>query len=288
MDGVLWLVLSTSGLLVLLNLGIGALALWSYRSGLWATERLLASGEVDVYHATWLIGSGYERSAPWGREREAAETALRSLTGAGLVHLDQDARLVPTAEADADAGAGAGADCEDEADQQGVRSPEHPLDLEAWQFTFGSWSVGHPVTVEALAAHPAFKTACAAHAERLSGYLPSYRIRHDDRARRAPFAVGLIVAGWLTLGTCLLLGWSVFGEPGTGPGGPAAVVGVLAATLATAVLSVIVLVALHYFIWQAWQDRWPRRLREHCRDVVQRESRDWLPLSRIPWSDDGH
>ncbi|MFG2629600.1 hypothetical protein [Streptomyces sp. NPDC048473] len=271
MDGVWWLVLSTSGLLVILNLGIGALALWSHRGGLRATELLIVSGELDVYHATWLIGPGYEQSTSWGREREAAETALRSLTAAGLLRLDQDARLVPSTEAD----------------QEGVQSAEHPLVLEAWQFAFGSWSAGHAVTVWALAAHPAFRTACAAHAERLSGYLPSYRTRHDNRARRAPRAAGLIVAGWVTLSTCLLLAWSVFGERDTGPEqGPESVVGVMAATLATAVLSVIVLVALHFFIWQAWQDRWPRRLRAHCQGVVQQESRYWIPLSRIPRGDE--
>ncbi|MFF1918695.1 hypothetical protein ACFVYE_45805 [Streptomyces sp. NPDC058239] len=139
MDGVLWLVLSASGLLVILNLGIGALALQCHLGGLRATERLIASGELDVYHATWLIGPAYEQSVSWGREREAAETALRSLTAAGLVRLDQDARLVPSTEAD----------------QEGVQSPEHPLAMEAWQFAFGSWSAGHAVTVRTLAAHPA-------------------------------------------------------------------------------------------------------------------------------------
>ncbi|MFI6727045.1 hypothetical protein [Streptomyces atratus] len=209
----------------------------------------------------------------WAREREAAETALRSLTAAGLVRLDQDERLVPSADAD----------------QEGVRSPEHPLALEAWQFTFGSWTAGHAVTASTLAAHPVFKTACGAHAERLSGYLPSYRTRHDNRARRAPLTAGLIVAGWITLSTCLLLAWSVFGEPDTGPEqGLESVVGVMAATLATALLSVVVLVPLHFFIWQAWQDRWPRRLRAHCQSMVQHESRDRIPLSRIPRGDACH
>ncbi|MEU6017024.1 hypothetical protein ABZ826_24120 [Streptomyces sp. NPDC047515] len=141
MNAVASLALGTSGLVVVLNLGIGALALWSHRDGVRATERLIASGELDVYHAAWLIGPGYRRSAPWGREREAAETALRSLIAAGLVRLDEDARLVPSATTD----------------QAGERPPMHPLALDAGQFTFDSWSTGHPVTVRALTAHPLSK-----------------------------------------------------------------------------------------------------------------------------------
>ncbi|MEU9619441.1 MULTISPECIES: hypothetical protein [unclassified Streptomyces] len=274
MDGVVWLVLSTGGLLVLLNLGIGVLALWSHRESLRATERLIASGELDVYHAAWLTGPGYERSAPWGRECEAAETSLRSLAGAGLVRLDEgDSRFVPVAEAD----------------EKGAPPPEHPLTLEAWQFTFGSWSTGHAVTVRALATHPAFQAACAAHAERLSGYLPPHRTSRDDRARRAPPAAGLIAAGWVTLNTFLVLVRSVFGEAGTGTGwDPERVVGVIAATLATAALAVIVLMSSHVFVWQGWQDRWPRRLRAHCRSVIERESRGRVPPSRLPRGDDDH
>ncbi|MFF8914771.1 hypothetical protein ACF08M_15985 [Streptomyces sp. NPDC015032] len=272
MDGVVWLALSTGGLLVMLNLGVGVLALWSHRDGLRATERLIASGELDVYHAAWLTGPGYERSVAWGREYAAAETALRSLTAAGLVRLSEDdSRLVPAAEAD----------------EKSALPPEHPLTVEAWQFTFGSWSTGHAVTVRALATHPAFRAACAAHAERLSDYLPPHRTRHDDRARRAPPAAGLIAAGWVTLNAFLVLVRSVFGEAGTGTEwSPENVVGVIAATLATAALAVIVLVSSHVFVWQGWQDRWPRRLRAHCRNVIRRESHGWIPPSHLPRGDD--
>ncbi|MEU6017023.1 hypothetical protein ABZ826_24115 [Streptomyces sp. NPDC047515] len=84
-----------------------------------------------------------------------------------------------------------------------------------------------------------------------------------------------------------MLARSVFGEAGTGPEqGPESVIGVLAATLATSMLSAVGLVASHYFSRQRWQDRWPRRLRAHCREVVQRESRDWIPLPRIPRGDE--
>lgn len=84
-DGVAWLVLSTSGLLVLLNAGIGVLALWSHRSDLRVTERLIASGELDAYHATWLTRCGYSRTwtSTWYREHLAAELALRALTAEG-------------------------------------------------------------------------------------------------------------------------------------------------------------------------------------------------------------
>ncbi|MFF1737439.1 hypothetical protein [Streptomyces sp. NPDC058247] len=51
---------------------------------------------------------------------------------------------------------------------------------EAWHFTRDAWSAGRPVTVKALADHPAFEKACEVHAERLAAYLPSRRTRHDN------------------------------------------------------------------------------------------------------------
>ncbi|WP_405615224.1 hypothetical protein OG292_18955 [Streptomyces sp. NBC_01511] len=269
-NGVVWLVLSTSGLLVLLNAGIGVLALCGHRSDLRVTERLIASGELDVYHAAWLTRCGYSRTwtSTWLRERVAAELALRALPAAGLAHADARDGLVPPP---------------DTTDPGTAAPPDHPLTLAAWRFTRDSWSAGRPVTVKALADHPAFKTACAAHRERLSDRLPLRRTRLDNRAERAPWAAALIATGWITLNTCLLLGTNAFGGAGTGrPAGFEKAVALLALAAGTASLTALVLVVLHVFLWRAWQDRWPRRLRTHCDDLLRRESRDWVPLSRIP------
>lgn len=268
-DGVVWLVLSTSGLLALLNAGIGGLALWSHRSGLRVTERLIASGELDVYHATWLTGSGYSRTgtATWYRERVAAELALRALPTAGLVHADERAGLVPPPGV---------------THPEAAAPPEHPLTRAAWRFTHDSWAAGRPVTVKALAGHPAFKTACTAHRERLSGHLPLRRTRLDNNAARAPWAAALITTGWITLNTCLLMATNAFGDPDAGPEGFERAVALLALAAGTAALAGLVLVVLHVFLWRGWQDRWPRRLRTHCEELLRRESRDWVPLSRIP------
>lgn len=268
-DGVAWLVLSTSGLLVLLNTGIGVLALWSHRSALRVTERLIRSGELDVYHATWLTRCGYSRTwtATWYRERVAAELALRALPAAGLVHADERAGLIPPPHAP---------------DPEAAAPPEHPLTLAAWRFTRDSWAAGHPVTVKALADDPAFKTACTAHRERLSGQLPLRRTRLDNHAERAPWAAALITTGWITLNTCLLMTSNAFGDPDAGPQGFEKAVALLALTAGTAALAGFVLVVLHVFLWRGWQDRWPRRLRTHCEDLLRRESQHWVPLSRIP------
>ncbi|MEU0954366.1 hypothetical protein ABZ353_18775 [Streptomyces niveus] len=269
-DGVVWLVLSTSGLLVLLNAGIGVLALWSHRSGLRVTERLIASGELDVYHATWLTGIGYRgtQTATWYRERVAAELALRALPAAGSAHAD-DERAGPVPPPDA-TGPGAAV------------PPEHPLTLAAWRFTRDSRSAGRPVTVKALADHPAFKAACTAHRERLSGHLPLRRTRLDNNAGRAPRAAALVATAWITLNTTLLMASNAFGAPDAGPRGFERVVALLALAAGTAALAGFILVVLHVLLWRAWQDRWPRRLRTHCADLLRRESRDWVPLSDVP------
>ncbi|MFF2185179.1 hypothetical protein [Streptomyces sp. NPDC058155] len=268
-DGVVWLVLSTSGLLVLLNAGIGVLALWSHRSGLRVTERLIASGELDVYHATWLTGVGYRRTqtATWYRERVAAELALRALPAAGPAHADEREGLVPPPDA---------------TDPGAAVPPEHPLTLAAWRFTRDARSAGRPVTVKALAEHPAFKTACTAHRERLSGHLPLRRTRLDNNAERAPWAAALIATAWITLNTCLLMASNAFGAPDAGPRGFERVVALLALAAGTAALAGFILVVLHVLLWRAWQDRWPRKLRTHCADLLRRESHDWVPLTRIP------
>ncbi|MFC8074839.1 hypothetical protein ACFUN8_04805 [Streptomyces sp. NPDC057307] len=268
-DGVVWLLLSTSGLLVLLNAGIGVLALWSHRSDLRVTERLIASGELDVYHATWLTGCGYSRTwtSTWYRERVAAELALRALDAAGLVRADGQAGLVPPS------------DAPDPAD---AAPPDHPPTRAAWRFVRDSWSAGRPVTVRALADHPAFRTACAAHRERLSGHLPVRRTRRDNRAERAPWTAALIGAGWISLNTTVLMATDSFGDTGAGPAGFERVLALLALAAGAAALPALVLVVLHVFLWRAWRDRWPRRLRTHCEELIRRESRDWVPLSRIP------
>lgn len=135
----MWLVLSTSGLLVLLNSGIGILALRNHRTGLRVTERLIASGDVDVYHAKWLTGYGYRES--WARERagDAARLALQALPASGLAYAETEEGLVPAPDA---------------TDQAGATPPQHPLTLAAWRFTRDTWAAGNPVTVKALTAHP--------------------------------------------------------------------------------------------------------------------------------------
>ncbi|MFI5621603.1 hypothetical protein [Streptomyces sp. NPDC051567] len=268
MDGVVWLVLSTGVVLVVVNLGVGGVALWSRRTGLRAAERLIASGALDVYHAAWLTGPGYARRGAWARtwvrEADAAETALRSLVAAGLVRLDPDEGLVRSG-------------------GEGAVPPEHPLTLVAWRFACGAWSAGRPVTVKSLVDHPAFKAACAAHAERLHDCLPAYRTRRDDRAERVPSAAGVIATAWVTLNSWLLTAPLVFGRPGVGPDSTTEkVVGLLAAALGSAALAALLLMTLHIRAWQAWRDRWPRPLRVHCEELIRRESRDWMPLTRLP------
>ncbi|MCX4681144.1 hypothetical protein OG413_38735 [Streptomyces sp. NBC_01433] len=285
MNGVVWLVLSTSGLLVALNLGIGGLALSSYRTGSRTADRLIASGELDEYHAAWLLGPGFRRSDPWQRECAAAEMAVRSLITAGLVRLDLDGRTSPEIQLDP----AVWLDPDQpllpsaELDQEVAVVPEHPLALEAWRFARDSWSAGRPVTVKALTAHPAFKTACRAHSEQVSGYLPLHRTRRDNRADRAPWAAGLIAAGWITVNTCVLLARKVSGERGIGAeGGYEKFDKVLAATLGTAALSGFLLVTFHVLVWRAWQDRWPQRLRTHCQAMVRQGPETRSPLSRPP------
>ncbi|GAA1943583.1 hypothetical protein GCM10009837_82030 [Streptomyces durmitorensis] len=168
-----WLVLSTSGLLVLLNAGIGILALWSHRAGLQVTERLITSGELDAYHPAWLTRCGYRSTGTsvWYRRLVASEVALRSLS-----RPDTPERTEPT-------------------------PPEHPLTLEAWHYIRDARAAAMSVTEKALAVQPALKTARAIHAQRLTGYLPPRRTRRDDHADRALWAAGLIAAGWGTLST---------------------------------------------------------------------------------------
>lgn len=84
MDAVAWLAWSTGGLLVVANLGVGGVALWCHRAGRRAAARLIASGELDAYRATWLAGTGYARWAAPYRQRDAAEIALGELVAAGL------------------------------------------------------------------------------------------------------------------------------------------------------------------------------------------------------------
>ncbi|MFJ2214199.1 hypothetical protein ACIQVO_09945 [Streptomyces sp. NPDC101062] len=270
-DAVVWLVLSTSVLLVVLNLGIGVLALWSHRAGLSVTERLITSGELDVYHATWLTRCGYGRTstATWFRERVASELALRSLTTAGLVHIDARQALIPPP------------DATEHTDE--TVAPDHPLTREAWRFVRDSWAAGQPVTVRGLAGHPVFKEACAAHRGRLAGHLPLRRIRLDNHAECAPRAAGWTATGWITLNTCVLMGWHTFGPPGAGPDGMfEKAFAIFALAVGTVFLAALLLVTLHVLIWQAWQDRWPRRLRAHCEALLQRESGTWIPLSQLP------
>ncbi|MFD9721448.1 hypothetical protein [Streptomyces sp. NPDC059076] len=276
MDGVAWLVWSTVALLVLVNLGIGGLALWSYRSGRRVTQRLLATDELDVYHATWLSGPGYGSSAQWSRRDTGAEVALRSLIADGLVRLDTDAGIVPH---------------EETAPQTAPRTapqtatpPEHPITREAWRFTRAAWSEARPVTVKALIADPAFTSVCTSHAERLAGQLPAYRTGYADLRDRTLFGAGLIGAGWITLNTCFLLVRTVFlGESDAPPHeDPELLMGVMTATLGTAVLSLVLLVPLHFAVWNGWQDRWPQQLRKHCQTLLRQESRDWVPLMQIP------
>jgi hypothetical protein len=272
MDAVAWLVLSTGGLLVALNLGIGCLALSGHRAGLRTAERLIASGELDAYHAAWLLGPGYGWSRSWRRERSAAGTAVRALTAAGWVRPSpggwrpSDEPLLPAGELD----------------QELAVDPEHPLTLGAWRVVREAWSADRTVTVKSLTDHLAFKAACRAHAARLSGYLPTYRTRRDHRAESAPWAAGLLTAGWLTVNTCVLLVHRVQDADYRPEGGFAKFDGVLAATLGAAVLSGFVLVVCHVLAWQSWQDRWPERLRAHCRAVVEQEPRDSVPLPDGP------
>ncbi|MBO0512090.1 hypothetical protein [Streptomyces beijiangensis] len=271
---------STSGLLVVLNLGIGGLALSSRRAGLRATDRLIASGELDAYHAAWLLGPGFRRSEPWYRERTAAETAVRSLQAAGLVRLDPEIRTSPEIRLDPAIWLDANQPLvpEAELDQAHAEPPDHPLALETWHFALDSWSAGRPVTVKALTDHPAFKTACTAHAERLSSYLPPHRTRRDNRAERAPWTAGLITAGWITVNTCVLLADKVFGDHDSGPdGGFDEVDGIVAATLGTAALSAFLVVTFHVVVWRRWRDRWPERLRTYCQAMIQRGTRESVP-----------
>lgn len=272
MDAVTWLVVSTGGLLVVLNLGIGGLALSGHRAGLRAAERLIASGELDAYHAAWLLGPGYGLTSSWRRERAAAETAVRELTAAGLVRpapgrwRSAGEPLLP----------------EGELDLERAVDPEHPLALGAWRVVREAWSEDRTVTVKSLTDHLAFKAACRAHAGRLSGYLPRYRTRRDSRADSAPWAAGLLTAGWLTVNTCVLLVRRVQDADYRPEGGFAKFDAVLGATLGAAVLSSFVLVMCHVLAWQSWQDRWPERLRAHCRAVVEQGSRDAAPLRDRP------
>ncbi|MET4924594.1 hypothetical protein P3L51_19920 [Streptomyces sp. PSRA5] len=266
-DRVMWLLLSTSGLLVLLNSGIGILALCNHRTGVRVTERLIASDELDIYHATWLTGYGYRETWAGHREAGAAGLALRALPAFGLAYAETEEGLVPARDA---------------ADREGATPPEHPLTLAAWRFTRDTWAAGHPVTVKALTGHPAFKRACAAHRERLSGHLPPRRTRRDDHADRAPRDAGLIAAGWVTLNTCVLMWPITVGNPGAGPERLSEeLFGMLALFVGTAFFSLLVLVTVHVRLWSAWWDRWPRRLRAHCEDLIERESRDRVPLSPL-------
>ncbi|WP_329122123.1 hypothetical protein [Streptomyces sp. NBC_01465] len=270
MTGVVWLAVSTGGLLVVLNLGIGGLALSSRRAGLRAAERLLASGELDAYHAAWLLGPGFRRSEPRQRERTAAEMAMRSLLDAGLVRRDPDIRTSPEIRLDPAVWLDAYQPlvAAEELDPEGVTPPEHPLELEAWRFARASWSAASPVTVKALADHPTFKTACKAHTERLSGYLPLHRTRRDNRAGRAPWTAGLITAGWIAVNTCVLLADRVHRE------GLEKVDGVVGATIGTAALSGFLAVTFHVVAWRGWRDRWPQQLRAHCQALMRRGTRD--------------
>ncbi|MFD9866395.1 hypothetical protein ACFXI8_01535 [Streptomyces niveus] len=76
-DGVAWLVLSTSGLLVLLNAAIVVLALWSHRSGL-ATAWITLN--TTVLMASNAFGDPDAR--PRGFERVVALLALAAGTAA--------------------------------------------------------------------------------------------------------------------------------------------------------------------------------------------------------------
>ncbi|MEV8399414.1 hypothetical protein [Streptomyces niveus] len=266
-DRVMWLVLSTSGLLVLLNSGIGILALRDHRTGLRVTERLIASGDVDVYHAKWLTGYGYRESWAGERAGDAARLALQALPAAGLAYAETEDGLVPAP---------------DTTDQAGATPPEHPLTLAAWRFTRDTWAAGNPVTMKALTAHPPFRKACATHRERLSPLLPPHRTRRDNHAERAPWNAGLIAAGWVTLNTVVLMWPLVVGNPDAGPDGPVEeLFGMLALFVGCAFFSPLVFVTLHVQLWRAWQDRWPRRLRIHCEDLIARESQGWVPLSPL-------
>lgn len=285
MNGVVWLVVSTSGVLAVLNLGIGGLALSSYRAGSRTADRLIASGELDEYHAAWLLGPGFRRSDPREREWAAAEMAVRSLIAAGLASLDPEGRTSPEIRLDPAVWLDPNQPLLPLAglDQEVAVPPEHPLVLEAWRFARDSWSAGRPVTVKALTDHPAFKVACRAHAELVSGYLPLHRTRRDNRADRAPWAVGLIAAGWITVNTCVLLARKASGTHGVGAeGGFEKIDKVVAATLGTAALSGFLLVVFHVLVWRAWQDRWPQRLRTHCQAMIRRGSESRSSLSRPP------
>lgn len=263
----MWLVLSTSGLLVLLNSGIGILALRNHRTGLRVTERLIASGEVDVYHAKWLTGYGYRET--WARQRagDAARLALQALPASGLTYAETKEGLVPAPDA---------------TDPADAPPPQHPLTLAAWRFTRDTWAAGNPVTLKALTDHPPFQNACATHWEHLSRLLPPHRRRRDNHADRAPWNAGLIAAGWVTLNTVVLMWPLAVENPDAGPDGLAEeLFGMLALLVGCAFLSLLVFVTLHVQLWQKWQDRWPRRLRTHCEDLIERESQGWVALSPL-------
>lgn len=263
----MWLVLSTSGLLVLLNSAIGVLALWNHRTGLRVTERLIASGEVDVYDATWLTGYGYGEARDRERAGDAARLAVRALPASSLAYVETKDGLVPAPDATA---------------REGATPPEHPLTLAAWRFTRDTWAAGDPVTLKALADHRPFKTACAAHRERLTPLLPPHRTRRDNHADRAPWGAGLIAASWVTVNTVVLMWPIAVDNPDSGPDGLAAeLFGVLALFVGSAFLSLLVFVTLHVQVWRAWQDRWPRRLRTYCEDLIERDSQGRSPLSPL-------
>ncbi|MCM2388736.1 hypothetical protein [Streptomyces albipurpureus] len=256
-------------LVVLLNMGIGGLALWSYRTHRRAAERLMASDVLDAYHAAWLLGSGFGAEASRRRESDAAEMALEALVSAGSVQLDQGGDLVLT----------------EGGDQARAVSSAHPLERVAWRFSRDALAAGSTVTVEGLAAHSHFRTACVTHSGQLAEYLPSRHWRHDDLGGLVPMVAGLIAAGWFTVNTCLVMVLAFRDETDWSDSEDASGVigGVMFLTLLTAVISAIVLMVLHMSLWLWWKRRWPRRLRRYCRALVhQRTGGGTLPPTPHP------
>ncbi|MEU3062628.1 hypothetical protein AB0P12_13645 [Streptomyces subrutilus] len=253
-----WLAWSTGGLLVVANLGVGGVALWCHRAGRRAAARLIASGELDAYRATWLAGTGYARWAAPYRQRDAAEIAMGELVAAGLPVVGEGGAPLTSG------GPGRVA-------EEATGAVAHPLVREAWAYVRAAPGPVTAVTARELAADPAFARACTAHANGLSGYLPGYRTRRDDLQRRAPRTAAWITTGWVTAaGTVLLARLAAGTADARGAGAVEVFLSVVAAALGTAALSGLLLLTGHHVLWLRWQNRWPRTLRDHCAAVAAR------------------
>ncbi|MEU5401418.1 hypothetical protein ABZ348_19245 [Streptomyces sp. NPDC005963] len=61
----------------------------------------------------------------------------------------------------------------------------------------------------------------------------------------------------------------------------------MTATRGTTILSVVLLVPFHFTVRHSWQDRWPPQLLAQYGSVLSQESRDGVPLARIPRGNEG-